>query len=111
MTKRKYYPKYNDKLYIRSYWRGQNYTYYYRSSSVPFTGLCGTSPIMYRPIKTTNERRQTYGFIADDISGGFDAEGKVIKIRKKRKNLPDSWDEIRRNYQRSWKKQRKTQWK
>lgn len=60
----------------------------------------------WRHPKTFNELRQYYATIDNDL-------GIRIKVRGKRRPnyLPDTWDEMDRDIQRSWKKQRKTQYK
>ncbi len=60
----------------------------------------------WRHPKTFNEMRQYYATIDNDL-------GIKIKVRGKRKPnlLPNTWDEINRTLERSWKKHRKTQYK
>ncbi len=60
----------------------------------------------YRSIKTTQERKNNTR--KDNFESIFE-----IKIRPKRKGkmLPDSWDDIGRCSQRSWKLHRKNQYK
>lgn len=72
--------------------------YEYRKDPVPLTGKlsCGR---FFRRIKTTQERRWN------------EAHKDIVRIRGNRKNLPDNWEDIPKDGQRCWKKQRKTQYK
>ncbi|MCF8354341.1 MAG: hypothetical protein K9H48_07795 [Melioribacteraceae bacterium] len=75
-----------------------NHDYYYRKNPVPWTGKWSNKRI-FRKIRTTQERRWN------------EDHKKIVKIRGRRKNLPDSWEDIKFETQRCWKKQRKTQYK
>jgi len=58
----------------------------------------------YRHPKTSQERKHHQSEWEDDI---------FVPIRgaRKTRNLVDAWDDVPRHFQRSWKKQRRTQYK
>jgi len=60
----------------------------------------------YRRVRTTNERRDLAACEVDD-----DVRDYNIKIRGRRKELPDAWDDVGRQYHKNWKNFRKHQWK
>ena len=72
----------------------------YREDPVPGTGKM-RGGCFNRKMRGTQEKRWNI------------AHQDLVHIRGRRKpcNLPDSWEDIARDEQRSWKKHRKTQWK
>lgn len=92
-----------DALRTGAFWRGrlENYEFYnanlFRCTPVQGTGRRGYGRY-YRRIRTTNEHRLNMGVMLD--------EGKML-VRGPRRNLPNSWDDIGRTIQRSWKVQGK----
>lgn len=85
------------KSYIKMYLKNR-YNFEYRKTPVPGTGK-DVLFHRFRKIRTTQERKWN------------EAHKDTIKIRGNRKNIPDSWEDFPRDYQRCWKKQRKTQYK
>lgn len=76
-------------------------TYKYHSEPVPYTGKISNYK-MFRRIRTTNEKRNC--LTSDDI---FELSqypyAKINVGRSKRQSLPSYFDDIKREYQRSWK--------
>ena len=72
--------------------------YYYRYDPVPGVHKYPKGHY-YRRIRTTQERRWSC----------FDHE--YFRMKRNHKNIPNSWDDIQRHFQRNWKKFRKTQYK
>lgn len=74
----------------------------YRDGVVPYTRKRKASRNYFRHIKTTQERRWYRAW-----------EDEGIKIRKRRsdKTLPNSWDDISKQYHKNWKHFRNHQWK
>lgn len=62
---------------------------------------------MFRAFKSTNERRQIR--IAKDWQKEYDF--KLVRSRRDKCMLPDSWDDKNRCIERNWKSQRKRQYK
>jgi len=84
---------------FRFYWRSDTDTYIFRHDPVPHIHKCGNGG-WYRHPKTFNEMKQSFGFDKNYIRG-----------KRKKHNLPDSWDDVHRTRTKSWKKHRKTQYK
>lgn len=84
--------------------RGRNYEF--RNGPVPGTGHSGGRYRCYmRFPQTTAERRQyARDFVDEDLKD-------YPHLRLKNRHLPHSYDDVFRKPQKSWKKQRKTQWR
>lgn len=82
--------------------------YEFRKGPVPNISRKRYSFSYFRHPKTFQELKEySYNYFDEDI------KDYKIKIRKKRKNIPNYWDEIiRSDYKHfSWKRNRKTQWR
>lgn len=81
----------------------------FRTIAIPGTGRRGGGS-WFRAIRTNQEIRENDGLLYDE-----DAleHGVKVRGRRKRHNLPNSWDDISRSYgtNKSWKEHRKSQWK
>lgn len=79
---------------------------HYRKLPVPHTRCYRASAQYFRYPKTLQELKNIDALYHDD-----DMKDLKVKIRAKRKYIPTSWDDFWRDKPRSWKKQRKHQWK
>ncbi len=74
-----------------------NFNFRYRIDPVPFSGKCGGFK-QFRKIKTTNERK-------------WNLSVNKKYVRAKRRNIPNTWDDINRTHDKSWKsKKKRKQW-
>lgn len=104
----------NKKVNKKSWWWRSLYSYNHKKMfrNGPVPGICGSGRGggYYRHPKSILEKRITDGHLHDN-----DIRNYKIKIRGKRRpaNLPCSWYDRRRSDvgHRSWKTQRRTQWK
>lgn len=80
-------------------------SYRFRHDPVPLTGKRGSYK-HFRRVRTFPERREAAGLkgIKEEVAAKPRAKRTVI-------SLPSEWDDIGRQYQRSWKSYRRTQWK
>lgn len=80
----------------------------FREAPVPRTGKRGGGRY-YRRMKTTQERREALGLLADAEAAEY---GVKARPARNGSNLPHAWDDfpIQRD-DRSWKRFRKNQWK
>lgn len=95
---KKYYPEYNPDNF--------------RNGVVPFTRCYRGGTTYWRQPKTTQELREN-GFAANYDEDIYHYK---VKMRKRRcasdsDHLPQSYDDIHRQYHKNWKYFRKTQWK
>lgn len=91
----------------RAYWSRPR-TYTFRSGPVPGIRCFRGGGGYWRSPRTTAERR-----VADAIEHDPDMRDLGIRIRGRRKNhaLPSAWDDLWRDDQKCWKRQRRTQYK
>jgi hypothetical protein len=77
---------------------------------VMFTGRRhGNGLVWFKKPRTIQERRHHEALQRDDEI--IEITGRRLTVRAKRINLPSDWADIRRTVQRSWKEQRRTQYK
>jgi len=88
-------------FYLASYY--SKIKYKYRFDPVPFVRKRKRGGYWKR-IKTTNERRL-------NCIHEFEGFTKLIRRKRSYKKLPNAWDDERRTKQRTWKSNRKTQYK
>jgi hypothetical protein len=81
--------------------------YRYREEPVPWISRPRNCRL-FRHLRTTSERR-TY-FSNEAAKEILESYGVTFKLRRKRSShwLPNSWDDLSRHYERSWKEHRKT---
>lgn len=97
-----------DRVYWPWYWNGKHTkrTYEFRNGPVPGTGHSGGRYRCYmRFPQTTAERRQYERDLVDEDLEEFP------ELRVRNRHLPHSYDDVYRKPQKSWKRQRKTQWR
>lgn len=86
------------RVFINSFYyfdKKNNKNHIYRSTPVPFTGGKRRRFKIIRKIKTTQERRKSIEHI------------NFVRYKRNSKNLPNSYDDFRRNVYRGWKQQSK----
>jgi len=86
-------------LYLNNYyWWRYGPSYKFRCGPVPHTSNRGRY-CWFRRMKTTAEARRAL------------ADGNLVRAKRNRRNLPNSYDDVCRHVERNWKRHRKTQYK
>lgn len=92
------------------YWRSSLWKYYrdehFRRLPVPYTRCYRGGGGWYRSPRTMNERRAAEALEVDDEMREYG-----IRPRRKGYSIPSAWDDILRNREINWKRQRRKQWR
>ena len=79
---------------------------HFRCMPVPHTSSAGNYGSWYRSPRTTQERRANAAIEVDP-----DLIEWNIRPRRRGREIPSDWDDICRNTEKNWKRNRRTQWR
>lgn len=95
-----------DRSYSRWLYKRHSRPEHFRCMPVPYTSSSGNYSCYMRYPRTTQERREAAHLEADEELREYG-----VRPRRKGRSIPTAWDDILRQTEKNWKRQRRTRWR